>query len=86
MVKVPYISLINHILKVYLWIKISGELTSNIGKFYAGEKHGKGKFVDPQGDEYDEEWEKGEIVRKFLKCASKHEEEDKSPDSHLKSN
>lgn len=54
------------------------------GKFYAGEKHGKGKFVDPQGDEYDEEWEDGEIVRKFLKCASKHEEEDKSPDSHLK--
>jgi len=54
------------------------------GKFYAGEKHGKGKFIDPQGDEYDEEWEKGEIVRKFLKCASKHEEEDKSPDSHTK--
>lgn len=45
-----------------------------IGKFLEGEKHGKGKFVDAQGDDYEEEWQNGEVQVRLLRISSKHDD------------
>ena len=45
-----------------------------IGKFVEGKKHGKGEYIDVEGDEYEEEWNNNELEVRWLKTPSKLDE------------
>jgi len=45
------------------------------GNFVEGDKHGPGKYVDVEGDEFDEEWEHGHLDKRLLQSSPKHHDD-----------